>query len=93
MNKSVLVHCHRGVSRSATVVIAYMMKCKNVGMIEAFNLVKLQRPVIDPNFGFLIQLQSFEEQMLISRHQSCSVDDRAETVGELRAKFENAMVD
>ena len=87
-NKPVLVHCHRGVSRSATVVIAYMMKFKNIGMLEAFNFVKIQRPIIDPNFGFLIQLQAFEEQILISKHESCSIDDREQSVRSLRDRFE-----
>jgi len=48
----VLVHCHMGVSRSATVVIAYLMKYFHMTHREAYNFVKKKRSVINPNEGF-----------------------------------------
>lgn len=55
---AVLVHCAAGVSRSATLVIAYLMKRKGMPFLEAYSFVKERRPIIRPNEGFLIKLQS-----------------------------------
>eukprot|EP01062_Namystynia_karyoxenos_P067464 TRINITY_DN61420_c0_g1_i1.p1 TRINITY_DN61420_c0_g1~~TRINITY_DN61420_c0_g1_i1.p1 ORF type:complete len:330 (+),score=81.27 TRINITY_DN61420_c0_g1_i1:69-1058(+) len=57
----VLVYCRRGVSRSATVVIAYLMLHMGMSLDAASQLVALARPCIQPNLGFelaLIALQS-----------------------------------
>ncbi|XP_043103118.1 dual specificity protein phosphatase 26-like [Puntigrus tetrazona] len=51
----ILVHCHVGVSRSATVVLAYLMLKQNVTLVEAIQKVKEGRGVY-PNRGFLRQL-------------------------------------
>jgi len=55
-----LVHCKQGVSRSATVVIAYLMRKFNVPYEAAFNFVFSRRPCIDPNVGFRKQLKQYE---------------------------------
>lgn len=52
----VLVHCASGKSRSASVVIAYLMRYERLPYTEAFRQVKLARPVIAPNTGFTQQL-------------------------------------
>jgi len=59
--ETVLVHCQHGISRSSTIVMAYLMKALNMTNGEAFDLVKAKRPIVDPNFGFLTQLLRFEE--------------------------------
>ena len=59
---SVLVHCQFGVSRSASVVLAYYMRCQNSTRDEAFVAVKTKRPKICPNEGFWKQLKLFQEQ-------------------------------
>ncbi len=51
----ILVHCHVGVSRSATVVLAYLMLKQNMTLVEAVQKVKEGRGVF-PNRGFLRQL-------------------------------------
>ncbi|RNA19378.1 dual specificity phosphatase 19-like [Brachionus plicatilis] len=58
---SVLVHCNAGISRSASFVIAYLIK-KGVfkSYQEAFEHVKKCRPIIAPNQGFVKQLQQLE---------------------------------
>ncbi|XP_017513468.1 dual specificity protein phosphatase 14 [Manis javanica] len=58
-----LVHCAAGVSRSATLCIAYLMKVHNVCLLEAYNWVKARRPVIRPNVGFWRQLIDYERQL------------------------------
>lgn len=62
-NKHVLVHCVAGVSRSATVVIAYLMKYKHIDLRTAFNYCYNLRPVIRPNNGFMMQLINYEHQL------------------------------
>ncbi|KAL4703991.1 hypothetical protein ACJJTC_000377 [Scirpophaga incertulas] len=56
---TVLVHCYFGVSRSAAVVIAYIMEKYGLCYDEAFTLVKSKRRFIGPNVGFVAQLKLF----------------------------------
>lgn len=62
-NAHVLVHCVAGVSRSATVVIAYLMKYTHMSLRNAFNYCYGLRPVVRPNNGFMAQLISYEQQL------------------------------
>jgi protein-tyrosine phosphatase len=55
--RAVLIHCHQGVSRSATITIAYLMKRFNWNYEEAYEYVKERRPCIYPNKGFIRQLK------------------------------------
>ncbi|TNV75225.1 hypothetical protein FGO68_gene10980 [Halteria grandinella] len=50
--KKVFVHCAAGISRSASFVIAYVMKAHQLAFPEALKLVHRQRPCIGPNEGF-----------------------------------------
>ncbi|XP_042276237.1 dual specificity protein phosphatase 26-like isoform X1 [Thunnus maccoyii] len=63
----VLVHCHVGVSRSATLVLAYMMLKQNLTLVEAICAVKENRGVI-PNRGFLRQLIHLDRQLFGKHH-------------------------
>jgi protein-tyrosine phosphatase len=58
--KRVCVHCKAGVSRSATVVIAYLMKYEKMNWHEAIQRVRELRPIICPNKGFLQILKEFD---------------------------------
>lgn len=57
----ILVHCYFGVSRSATLVIAYVMKKYNLSFSNAFETVKDKRRFVGPNAGFLAQLKLYED--------------------------------
>lgn len=52
----VFVHCCQGVSRSTSLVIAYLMWREGKRFDEAFQYVKAAREIADPNLGFACQL-------------------------------------
>ena len=58
--KAVLVHCAAGVSRSSTVVIAYMMATTQRNWEAALEFVRSRRRCVSPNPGFLLQLQQLD---------------------------------
>ena len=64
-DNKVFVHCFRGVSRSATLVLAYLMTAKQPRAMSATDLlefVRSKRGVADPNIGFWRQLLRLEKQ-------------------------------
>ncbi|KAF4070419.1 hypothetical protein AMELA_G00285330 [Ameiurus melas] len=60
----VLVHCQAGISRSATICLAYLIHARRVRLNEAFDFVKRRRQVISPNLSFMGQLLQFETDVL-----------------------------
>uniref|UniRef100_A0A673B3S1 Dual specificity protein phosphatase n=1 Tax=Sphaeramia orbicularis TaxID=375764 RepID=A0A673B3S1_9TELE len=58
-NGKVFVHCAMGVSRSGTLVLAYLMICQGLSLAEAIIAVRLNRD-IGPNSGFLEQLRQLD---------------------------------
>ncbi|KAH7679244.1 protein phosphatase slingshot protein [Dioscorea alata] len=64
----VLVHCFAGISRSATVVVAYLMKEHRMPLSQALELVRSKRPQICPNFGFRKQLEDFEKSLEVTQN-------------------------
>ena len=55
--KNVMVHCKAGISRSAALVIAYLMIEHKCQYEDAYLHVKNKRAIIAPNEGFVRQLQ------------------------------------
>ncbi|XP_048879264.1 dual specificity protein phosphatase 6-like [Brienomyrus brachyistius] len=62
----VLVHCLAGISRSVTVTVAYLMQKLNLTMNDAYDIVKMKKSNISPNFNFMGQLLDFERTLGIS---------------------------
>jgi protein-tyrosine phosphatase len=48
----ILFHCRAGVSRSATLAIAFLCVSKNYRLSDSYYLVKSKRSIINPNKGF-----------------------------------------
>lgn len=59
----VLVHCKGGVSRSVSIVVAYLMERQKLSLKEALILIKSKRPGTRPNDGFMFQLFTLETQI------------------------------
>lgn len=59
----ILVHCFAGKSRSASFVIAYLMKYQTMSFKHAFAHVQMHRAVVEPNLGFELQLYAFEKTL------------------------------
>ena len=57
--ESVLVHCIAGISRSAALIIAYLVAERGHTLAEALDLTRTAREVAKPNQGFLAQLEQF----------------------------------
>lgn len=70
-NQNIFIHCHAGISRSATVVIYYVLlklielPIKQTDYLsKAIKIVKDQRSCIHPNNGFLQLLFKIEIELL-----------------------------
>ena len=56
----VVVHCAAGDSRSATIVMGYLMMCAKYELLPAFTVVRHNRPCVWPNNGFMKALIDLE---------------------------------
>ena len=56
----VLVHCNDGMSRSGSLVIAYIMQTYGMDFKAALNYVQQRRFCVQPNDGFEQQLREYE---------------------------------
>ncbi|XP_020351201.1 dual specificity protein phosphatase 13 isoform X3 [Oncorhynchus kisutch] len=59
---NVLVHCAMGLSRSSSLVLAYLMIDKNLTLVDAIKAVAANRNIC-PNAGFLEQLRDLDKQL------------------------------
>ncbi|PLW38069.1 hypothetical protein PCANC_14567 [Puccinia coronata f. sp. avenae] len=56
----VLIHCVAGVSRSTTLLAAYLMKAYRLTTDEAISFIASKRPQVQPNDFFFLQLEMYE---------------------------------
>jgi protein-tyrosine phosphatase len=72
--KKILIHCTAGISRSATLTIAYIMFSKRVTLNDAYKFVKSKRKAISPNLDFMGELQQYEKTLGLNRNSVMSMD-------------------
>lgn len=77
---TVLVHCEYGISRSATVVLAYLMWSECLPLKMALQDLKARKPDIRPNAGFMEQLKLWERMR-------CQLDSRNRAYRAYRLKL------
>lgn len=78
-NMRALVNCNAGVSRSAALCMAYLMKYKDVSLLEAHTWIKKCRPMARPNSGFWRQLIRYESEL----RGSASVQMVSSSMGDI----------
>ena len=59
----VLVHCIQGISRSATIVISYIMLTHKFTYDETLKFVEQRRKIVSPNLGFTVQTTIFRQRV------------------------------
>ncbi len=67
-NKNILVNCYAGISRSSTIILAYLMYTQRINnqipnLQTCFNYVRKIRPIIQPNIGFWEQLLFYQRSL------------------------------
>ena len=55
-NKNILIHCFMGSSRSATILLAYLIKYENYTLKKSLEYIKELRNIVNPNTSFYEQL-------------------------------------
>ena len=69
-DKNIFVHCVFGKSRSASVVIFYVMKEKKMNFQEAKIFVKKIRSIVEPNPGFATELNRYYEKHIADKNSN-----------------------
>lgn len=59
--EKVLIHCQCGVSRSASLIVAYIMRYDRLSLNDAYNKLKSTAKDISPNMSLLFQLMEWED--------------------------------
>ena len=88
-DKNIFVHCVFGKSRSASVVIFYVMKEKKLNFQEAKDFVKNIRNIVDPNFGFETELNRYYEEHIANNKNNSEEqkkDENNENINEIKEK-------
>lgn len=61
--EKILIHCHAGISRSVTIVVAYLMICRGQTLQTALGAVRKVRPIANPNPGFMRTLTEIDQSL------------------------------
>lgn len=64
-NKKILVHCYAGISRSVSIILAFLIKYANMSVNNGLKKIKKIRNIIQPNQSFLKQLYLYEQKCKI----------------------------
>ncbi|CUF99777.1 unnamed protein product [Bodo saltans] len=83
--ESVLVHCQKGRSRSATIVMAHLIQSNGWSVAEALKWVGSLRETVEPNLGFIEALLAYQEALTADQRTA----QRRRRCLTIRNKFEH----
>lgn len=72
-NAKVLVHCHMGMSRSASIVIYYLMKSRGYNYKNALRILKAVRHIVRPNSSYAMQLSKDDKKPVVKQRNTRGV--------------------
>lgn len=82
-----MVHCAMGRSRSAALVLAYLMIYKNMTVVDAIEQVLKHRCIL-PNRGFLKQLRELDIKLALERTRTTNgIDSEREQEGRTETEI------
>ena len=90
------VHCFQGISRSATVVCAYVISTAANGMTaqEAIDFVRSKRGIVNPNGGFRTALMIYSERFVGGRGKRATGGSTSgSAVANRKAKISEGIAD
>eukprot|EP00940_MAST-03C_sp_MAST-3C-sp2_P000915 g915.t1 len=67
----ILIHCLKGISRSASLAAAYLMWKRGIDAFQALREIRKARPSVDPNADFLVQLTEWGRYRPLVAPESC----------------------
>ncbi|CAF4848524.1 unnamed protein product [Rotaria sp. Silwood1] len=68
-NDKVLVHCQAGISRSSSIILAYLISIDKLTLEKAYEYLLERRPIAAPNYGFIIELIRYENEIKQQQQQ------------------------
>ena len=72
----VLLHCEKGISRSASVTIGYLMRRNGWTVVEAYHYVEARRRIIQPNAGFMEALRQYEKALNVDANAAAAMQKK-----------------
>tara|TARA_B110000208_G_scaffold35160_1_gene46499 strand:+ start:3398 stop:4003 length:606 start_codon:yes stop_codon:yes gene_type:complete len=66
-DKNVLIHCFMGSSRSASILMGYLIKYEHYKTRDALNYLKDKRDIVNINIDFFTQLIKFEREHIYNK--------------------------
>ncbi len=76
-SNKILIHCSCGISRSPTIVIAYLIWKTHSSFNQVLNFVQSRRSSIEPSIGFKKQLKNFEKIIKKNGYDIQNIDSKS----------------
>ncbi len=76
-SNKILIHCSCGISRSPTIVIAYLIWKTHSSFNQVLNFVQSRRSSIEPSIGFIKQLKNFEKIIKKNGYDIQNIDSKS----------------
>jgi hypothetical protein len=85
-NRSVLLHCVQGISRSPAVAMAYLMLSRHWSLRTALSAVRDARPSVQPRFQLFDELLTLEREHFWTQFGATRCQLRADCLGAARRR-------